>query len=185
MLEVAFQIEADLFSLATSEGAGATPGHDFRRSHRAFVFDAYRSRPRQRLQRGPQRGTITDEIRHGRPAARRTQALRQQFGLGGFAGALATLQGDETAAHPPKTMIITLSSALPTATAFGPTGFLLQWSVQPVRNYRVLRSPTPGFESYSVPGSVLSNAAPTQSFLDTTLLPGQAARMFYRLELAP
>jgi hypothetical protein len=54
-----------------------------------------------------------------------------------------------------------------------------------VRNYRVLRSPTPGIASYTVLGSVLSDAAPTQSFLDTTLLPGQATGMFYRVELAP
>ena len=54
-----------------------------------------------------------------------------------------------------------------------------------MHNYRVLRSPTPGFESYTVSGSVLSNTAPTQSFLDTTLLPGQASKMFYKIELAP
>ena len=78
-----------------------------------------------------------------------------------------------------------LSRLAITAAAFPATGFSLGWSAQPVRNYRLLRSPTPGFESYSVLGSVLSNAAPTQSFLDTTLLPGQAARMFYRVELVP
>ena len=78
-----------------------------------------------------------------------------------------------------------LSRLAITATAFAPTGFSLQWSAQPVRNYRVLRSPTPGFESYTVPGAVLSDAAPTQTFLDPTVAPGAVPGMFYRIELAP
>ena len=61
----------------------------------------------------------------------------------------------------------------------------LRWSGVAGRTYRVLRSGTPGFESYQVLGTVLSNASPTQSFLDTSILTGAVQGMFYRVELAP
>ena len=39
--------------------------------------------------------------------------------------------------------------------AFAPTGFTLQWPAQTSRKYRVLRSATPGFESYENIGQAL------------------------------
>ena len=72
-----------------------------------------------------------------------------------------------------------------TSATFGPTGFTLQWPALTSRNYRVLRSATPGFESYENIGLALPGVSPVQSFIDTTVLPGQAAKMFYRVEIEP
>ncbi len=55
----------------------------------------------------------------------------------------------------------------------------------PIAGFTTFGAATPGIESYNVLGSVLSDVAPTQTFLDGTLLPGQAAKMFYKIELAP
>ena len=72
-----------------------------------------------------------------------------------------------------------------TSAAFAPTGFTLQWPAQTSRKYRVLRSATPGVESYENIGLSLPGVAPVQSFIDTATTPGQAAKMFYRIHLEP
>ena len=58
------------------------------------------------------------------------------------------------------------SSLTITSGAFAPTGFTLQWPAQTSRKYRVLRSATPGFESYENIGLALPGVSPVQSFID-------------------
>ena len=72
-----------------------------------------------------------------------------------------------------------------TSAAFAPTGFTLQWPAQTSRKYRVLRSATPGFESYENIGLLLPGVSPVQSFIDTTVPPGQGEKMFFRIQIEP
>lgn len=74
--------------------------------------------------------------------------------------------------------------AIPSA-ASAPAGFTLQWPTQTSCKCRVLRSATPGFESYENIGLALPGVSPVQSFIDTTVPPGQVVRKFYRIQLEP
>ena len=69
--------------------------------------------------------------------------------------------------------------------AFAPTGFSQQWPAQTSRRYRVLRSTTPDFLNSDVIGAALPGVSPVQSFLDPTVVPGSAPKMFYKVEIEP
>ena len=71
------------------------------------------------------------------------------------------------------------------AGGFLPGGFSLEWWAQTTRSYRVLRSADPGFGSYDIIGTALPGASPRRSFLNTTLLPGQVGRMYFKIQLEP
>ena len=68
---------------------------------------------------------------------------------------------------------------------FVPTGLSLEWWAQSAKSYRVLRSADPAFGSYDVIGSALPGASPSRSYIDTSLAPGQAAKMFFKIQLEP
>jgi hypothetical protein len=76
-----------------------------------------------------------------------------------------------------------LSRLAITSAAWVPGGFVLGWSAVAGKTYRVVRSPTPGFESYDVTAAGVPAVVPETTRTDTTIDPGNEPRMFYRVEV--
>ncbi len=67
--------------------------------------------------------------------------------------------------------------------AFSETGFGVEWSAVTGKIYRVLRSPTPGFESYEVIASGLPAVVPETLYDDGEVDPEVDPKMFYKVEV--